>query len=131
MKEWIAYNQETCLFFEQPLVINESYNEKTERHEGCAFSISVARSDGFVTKPVVCSGENAAEVYWNSILQLETKIREILSTPKPLVMTAEDWEKHKNVTECYICNQKLVRDVFLDSIPVWDQDTGQSHKKCS
>ncbi len=53
-------------------------------------------------------------------------------------MTEEDWEKQKNATECYICKKSLVKDLFLDSLPVWEIEQeyaeptycGQSHKRC-
>ena len=84
-----------------------SYTEKTEQHEAYGYSYMVVRSDG--------------EVY-------------SLATPKPLLMTAEDWQKHKNATKCHICNKSLIKDRFLDSIPVCEHDTGsycgQSHKGC-
>ena len=71
--------------------------------------------------------------FLSDILQEETKIRESLATPKPIVMTAEDWKK-KNASECHICNKRLMKDEFLDSIPVCDHDTGcycgHSHKGC-
>ena len=50
------------------------------------------------------------------------------------MMTAEDWGKYKNATECHNCNSSLIKDEFLDSVPVCDNETGcycgQSHKGC-
>ena len=43
----------------------------------------------------------------------ETKIREILATPHPLVMTVEDWENHKTATESHICNESFVTSLRL------------------
>ena len=112
----------------------KSYTEKMKLHEACGFSYTVVRSDGPATQPVVYRGKNAVEVFLKALLQVETKIRGLLATPKPLVMIAEDWEKHQNSTECHICNKTLIKDLFLDSIPVCDHDTGsycgQSHKSC-
>jgi len=49
-------------------------------------------------------------------------------------MTPGGWQKHKNATECRICNKSLVKAQFLDSISVHDHDTGrycgQSHRRC-
>ena len=92
------------------------------------------RSDGEVLGSKVYRGENAVGMFLSDILQEEMTIRESLATPKPLLMTAEDWQKHKNATECHICNKSLIEDRFFDSIPVYDHDTGsyygQSHKGC-
>ena len=72
--------------------------------------------------------------FLSDILQEEVAIRESLATPKSIEMTAEDWEKHENATECHICDKSLIKDRFLDSIPVCDHDTGsycgQSHEGC-
>jgi len=49
-------------------------------------------------------------------------------------MTWKDWENFKRAADCHVCNKSLIKDEFLDSIPVWDHDTGrycgQSHKGC-
>ena len=112
--------------------IKVSYTEKTEQHEACGYSCMVVRRDGEVLGPKVYRGENAVGMFLSDILQEEMTIRESLATPKPLLMTAEDWQKHKNATECHICNKSLIKDRFFDSIPVCDHDTGsycgQSHK---
>ena len=119
---------------ERPEGANVSYTEKTEQHEACGFSYIIVRSDGVASQPVVCRGENAVGTFLSEIVNEETKIREILATPHPIVMTVEDWENHKIATECYICSESLFRDSFLDSLPVCDHDTGrycgQSHKMC-
>ena len=119
---------------ESPEGSNASYTEKTEQHEACGFSYIVVRSDGVASQPVVYRGENAVGTFLSEIVNEETRIREILATPHPIVMTVEDWENHKIATECYICSGSLFRDSFLDSLSVCDHDTGrycgQSHKMC-
>ena len=117
---------------------NKSYTEKTEWHEACGYSYIVVKSDGEVTGSKVYRGENAVKEFLNGILQEETKIRESLATPKPIVMTAEDWKKFKNATDCHICNKSLIKDEYLDSLPVFKIEEGgekcnyrgQWHKRC-
>ena len=61
-----------------------------------------------------------------------------MTTPKPIVMTPKDWEKLKSATDCHICDKSLIKDEFLDSLPVWSTEggdekcsyKGQGHKKC-
>ncbi|KAL9982399.1 hypothetical protein ACROYT_G004435 [Oculina patagonica] len=114
----------------------KSYTEKTEQHEACGFAYTVVRSDGKHEKPYVYRGENAVEVFLNCLLSEEKKIRFELSKQKPLVMTSEDWEKFKNATDCHICEKTLMKQNFLDSLPVWIgyygelNYFGQLHKKC-
>ena len=49
-------------------------------------------------------------------------------------MTEEDWRKDRNETECHICNKSLVKDLYCNSIAVYDPDKwkycGQSHRRC-
>ncbi|XP_078367166.1 uncharacterized protein LOC144651146 [Oculina patagonica] len=115
----------------------KSYTEKTEQHEACGFAYTVVRSDGRNKRPVVYRGENAVEVFLNCLQEEEKIIRNSLSLPKPLVMTSEDWVKFKNATDCHICEKSLIKDYFLDSLPVWESEEGsvytydgQWHKKC-
>ncbi|KAL9957899.1 hypothetical protein ACROYT_G034854 [Oculina patagonica] len=115
----------------------KSYTEKTEQHEACGFSYTVVRSDGKSEKPFDYRGENAMEVFLNCLLIEEQKIRHELSKREPpIVMTWKDWEKFKKATVCHICEGPLMKQNFLDSLPVWigdDEETnyfGQLHKKC-
>ncbi|KAL9972954.1 hypothetical protein ACROYT_G019355 [Oculina patagonica] len=113
-----------------------SYTDKTEQHEACGFAYTVVRSDGEHEKTFVYRGQNAVEVFLNCLLSEERKIRYELSKPKPLVMTAKDWVNFKNATNCHICEETLMKQNFLDSLPVWIGNKkelnyfGQMHKKC-
>ena len=109
----------------------KSYIIKKEYHEASGFSYTVVRSDGEVSGLKVYRGENAVGKFLSEILQEEVKIRESLAAPKPIVMTAEDWEKYKNATGCHICNKSLIKDEFLDSLPVWRIEDGEGGEKCS
>jgi len=120
----------------------KSHTEKTEWHEVCGYACRVVRSDGEVTGSKVYRGENAVGTFLSDILQEEEKIRESLAAPKPIVMTWKDWENFKNAADCHICNKRLIKDEFLDSLPVWNFEEegeeggekwsygGQGHKKC-
>ena len=113
-----------------------------EWHEACGYSYMVVRIDGEVSGSKVYRGENAVGTFLSDILQEEVKIRESLAEKKPIVMEPEDWEKFKNATDCHICNKSLIKDEFLDSLPVCKIEEaseegiekcsywGQGHKKC-
>ena len=92
--------------------IKASYTEKTEQHGACRYTYMVVRSVGEVLRPNVYRGENAVGMFLSDILQEEMTIRESFATVKPLLVTAEDWEKHKNSTECHICSKSLIKDIF-------------------
>ena len=42
-----------------------------------------------------------------------------MANKRPLVMTNEDWKKHRNATECHICDKSLCKDLFLDSMAIY------------
>ena len=90
---------------DRPEGANASYTEKTEQHEACGFSYILVRSDGVASQPVVYRAENAVGTFLREIVNEETKIREILATLHPIVMTVEDWGNHKMAKECYICRR--------------------------
>jgi len=119
----------------------KSYTVETEHHEAFGYSYTVVRSDGEDLGPKVYRGINAVGTFFREILQEEVKIRESLAASKPIVMVHENWIKFKSATDCHICNKSLIKDEFLDSLPVWsvEEDSeggekcsykGQRHKKC-
>ena len=97
----------------------KSYTEKTERHEACGYSYIVVRSDGEVTGLKVYRGEEAVKSFLENVMQEEEKIRERLAKPKPVTMTQENWEAFKHAENCYICEKKLVKENYWDSLPVY------------
>ena len=109
----------------------KSYTEKTEWHEACGNSYMVVRIDGEVSESKAYRGENAVRTFLNNILQEEVKIRDSLAEKKPIVMEPYDWVKFKSATDCHICNKSLIKDEFLDSLPVWSIEGGEGSEKCS
>ena len=111
-----------------------SFTVKTEKHEPCGFSYFVVRSDGQTQGPIIYRGEDAVFVFLTYLQNHEREMREDMVNKRPLVMTNEDWKKHMNATECHICNKSLVKDLYRDSMEVYDPDSGkycgQSHRRC-
>ena len=70
------------------------------------------RIDGEVSGSKVYRGENAVGTFLSNILQEEVKIRESLAEKKPIV-------------------KSLIKDEFLDSLPVWRIEDGEGGEKCS
>ena len=95
-----------------------SFTVKTEKHEPCGFSYVIVKSDGQAFGPVTYRGEDAVYMFLRYLISHETEMREDMANKRSLVMTKEDWQKHRNVTECHICNKSLAKDLFLDSMEV-------------
>ena len=112
----------------------QSFTLKTKRHEPCGFSYVAVRKDGQTFGPYTYRGEDAVFVFLTYLQNHERQMREDMANKRPLVMTNEDRQKHRNTEECHICNKSLYKDVYLDSMAVYDPDSGkycgQSHRRC-
>ena len=96
----------------------QSFTLKTEKHEPCGFSYFVVRSDGQTFGPYTYRGEDAVFVFLTYLQNHEREMRENMANKRQLVMTNEDWKKHRNATECHICDKSLYKDLYLDSMAV-------------
>ena len=112
----------------------QSFTIKTEKHEPCGFSYLVVRSDGQTFGPYTYRGEDAVFVFLRWLQNHEMEMRKDMENKRPLVMTNEDWQKYRNAGECHICNKSLYKDLYLDSMEVYDPDSGkysgQGHRRC-
>ena len=95
----------------------------------------VVRSDGLATKIVCLRGENTVEEFLRALLKVEKQLRKMLEIRRPLLMQREDWINFKAETHCHICEKPLVKETFLDSMPIYEADTGsycgQTHKNAT
>ena len=111
-----------------------SFTMNTEKHEPCGFSYLVVRSDGQTFGPYTYRGEDAVFKFLRYLQSDEMEMRKDMENKRPLVMTNEDCQKHRNAGECHICNKSLYKDLYLDSMAVYDPDSekysGQSHRRC-
>ena len=72
-----------------------SLTVKTERHVPCGSSYIVVRSDGKLFGPFNHRRRDAAYVFLRCLNNDEIKMREDMENKRPLVMTPEDWQKHR------------------------------------
>ena len=113
---------------------DKSFTVKTEKHEPCGFSYIAVRSDGKLFGPFTYRGRDAVYVFLRWLQNHEREMREDMANKRPLVMTPEDWQKHRSATDCHICNKSLVKGTLLDSVSVHNPYTGiycgQGHRSC-
>ena len=74
----------------------ESFTVKTERHEPCGFSYIVVRSDRKLFGPFNHRGRDAVYTFLRWLQEHERQMRAEMENKRPLVMTPEDWQKHRN-----------------------------------
>ena len=113
---------------------DKSFTVKTERHEPCGFSYIAVRSDGKLFGPFNYRGRDAVYVFLTWMQNHEKEMREDMADKRPLVMTPEEWQKHRGASDCHICLKSLVKGLYLYSMAVYDYDSGkycgQSHRRC-
>ena len=113
---------------------DKSFTVKTEKHEPCGFSYIAVRSDGKLFGPFNYRGREAVYVFLKWMQNHEKEMREDMADKRPLVMTPEDWQKHRGASDCHICCKSLVKGLYLDSMAVYDYESGkycgQSHRRC-
>ena len=111
-----------------------SFTVKTEKHVPCRFSYIIVRSDEKIYGPFNYRGEDVVFVFFRWLQEHERQMPAEMENKRPLVMTPEDWQKHRNATDCHICSKSLVKDTFLDSVSVHNPLTGiycgQGHRRC-
>ena len=61
--------------------------------------------------------------FLTSLMAHEEKMREDMANKKPLTITKEDRKNHKSAAECHICSKSLYKDLYLDSMEVYDPDS--------
>ena len=134
---YVVYADFECVVRKMPTCEpdnKKSFTMKTEKHEPCGFSYLVVRSDGQTFGPYTYRGEDAVFVFLRWLQNHEIEMRKDMENKRPLVMTNQDWQKYKRAGECHICNKSLHKDLYLDSMAVYDPDSekysGQSHRRC-
>ena len=77
-----------------------------QRHVPSGFGYMVVSTDPQYTKPpVIFRGDNVVYTFLQRLDDEQRKISNILSVEKPMVMTAEDVQRHQQANECFICDQ--------------------------
>ena len=81
-----------------------SWTQDSERHVPCSFCIYTVSSDKrFYSPPICYFGEDAGEVFLDTILGEVMKIRKFLNNKIKIEMTYEDNLEFAQANECHIC----------------------------
>ena len=112
--------------------------EKTVRHVASGFVYTVVRSDGESKSAKYRQGSDgktpAAEKFLKAIQAEDARTWKELETEAEIEMKPQDWKNFKEAEKCWICKEYLVKPEYLDSVDVWNVNTGQycgqSHRKC-
>ena len=109
----------------------KSNTQKTEQHEACGYGYTVVRCDGHTEPPVVYRGPDVAKHFLEALQKKERRIKEVLSHPKPLRMTLEDCDTHRNSVDCHVCGKPLKKDSVRDHCHITGKYRGAAHNACN
>ena len=105
---------------------------QTSMHEACSYSYVVVRSDGKSKTPVTFRGDNAAENFIDSLLEVEKELLEDLEYLKyKVIITRKEEEEYKKATICHICEELLNGDKVLDHDHITGFYRGPAHNQCN
>ena len=110
---------------------SKSNTQNTQHHETCGYSFIVVRCDGRTNPPMRYRGPNAADHFLRTVQGEESKIKEVLSKPRSLKMTPEDWEAFKTATSCHVCEKPLEQDKDRDHCHITGKYRGAAHNTCN
>ena len=110
---------------------SKSNTQNTQHHETCGYSFIVIRCDGRTNPPMRYRGPNAADHFLRTVQGEESKIKEVLSKPRSLKMTPEDWEAFNTATSCHVCEKPLQQDKVLDHCHITGKYRGAAHNTCN
>ena len=109
----------------------KSNTRKAQHHETCSYCYIVVQCDGQTEPPVKYRGSNAAEHFLEAIQEEERKIKAVLTNPKAMYMTREDWRTYNSATSCHICEKPLDGDSVRDHCHISGGHRGAAHNVCN
>ena len=94
--------------------------------------IVVSTVDKHCKGPILYTGENVVETFFDYLMEEERRIEEILSSPIEMIWDEEANLKFASETNCHICDKELTPD---DKVRDHDHLTGKyrgaAHNKCN
>lgn len=122
--------------FESVLLrVNKQASEKVkvlQEHASIAHAmLRVCRDDATMNKFETYTGEDACENFVQSLLDQAEELHEIITTNKPLVMTAADEREFKTAKSCYLCGGELGKDRVRDHNHMTGKYRGAAHNECN
>ena len=91
----------------------------------------MVRCDDQTEPPVEYRGSNAAEHFLESLQEEERKIKGVLTDPKSMRMTQEDWHAFRTTKTCHVCDKPLEDDSVRDHCHITGKYRGAAHNACN
>ena len=111
----------------------ESNTEAYQHHEPSGFCLMrVCDNPDFNQPPIVYRGDNVVDTFFETLLQVEEEIKDVLKTPKPMDMTRQDWIDFGRANQCHICNKALpAMERVRDHDHLTGKYRGAAHNVCN
>ena len=105
--------------------------QRTQHHEACSYCYIVVRCDGQTEPPVEYRCPDAAEHLLKSLQEEESKIKGVLTDPKAMRMTREDWLVFRIAETRHECDKPLEDDSVRDHCHITGEYRGAAHNACN
>ncbi|KFM62998.1 hypothetical protein X975_13384, partial [Stegodyphus mimosarum] len=111
---------------------NISFTNKIAQHQPCGYAYVLIGPNSTVMKPVtVYRGDNAAEHFVQSLIQVKKELVGQLTHVAPMIFTKKDEHNFLSATQCYICKNALGKDRVRDHCHITGQYRGALHSVCN
>ena len=87
--------------------------------------------DGQTEPPVEYRGPDAAEHLLKSLQEEESKVKGVLTDPKAMRMTREDWLAFRTAETCQVCDKPLEGDSVRSHCHITGEYRGAAHNACN
>lgn len=103
-----------------------------KEQKAISYALVMMDRDGLVVEERFYIGDDAAEHFMKTVLQLEQDyLIPLLKSPATIVITEEDKERIENATECVICGEILGNDRVVDHDHLSSRVHGVCHSRCN
>ena len=103
-----------------------------QKHEASGFGYQVVFANNeHASKPTIYQGPNAVDAFFDHLLHENERIQDILSKPKPMVISAEQEQAFKHASNCFICGTALGADRVRDHDHLTGDYRGAAHNECN
>jgi len=128
-----AYNEMRVNMDDTNIQPNTNYYQK---HTASSVGLKVVSEfeNLLYFKPEITRDDVDVTTYFlNRLFEIEKEIDEIMKINKPLVMTNQDWFKHRTSTECHICKHPFTggEKKMRDHCHITGKYRGPAHKSCN
>ena len=105
-----------------------------QKHIANSMGAKLVCIDNRFTLPTkIFTGSNCINEFLKRVFEQEKQTNEIINKlfNKKLKMTTEDEEHYQNSNDCWVCNEKIIKDRVRDHCHITGNYRGPAHRQCN